>query len=307
MNQIYDSIMLDLYKKYPWLKVTTTVEDYVAPKYYDRLLKDYTFLGKTDLQLFEEYLKNISNKKIINALELGCGSGRVTNVFLNHFKNVRNSLKMVDLSSRMLEFCHKKFKNFNNLDFVKSDSVEFLNKNRDIYDTIFSLWSFSHSTHQILIRDGIDEGKKYIQGVIKKMVDKNMIKGSSFFLIHFDSMSDEQKILMRQWKKVYSIYKNTNVQSPSKLLIDETFQLLEKQGIIKLELKYYVGEEIIYSSIEEALEIFLNFHMESYFNDNPTLLPQVMDELVDYFKDFTDTNGLIKIKPGCFLYTVTKI
>lgn len=306
MDLSYDNKILELYEKYPWLKVTTTIEDYVAPKYYDQLLKNYTFSGKTDLQLFEKYLEIIPNKDFLNVLELGCGSGRATNIFLNHFKDQKNSLRMVDLSGRMLDFCHKKFRKFKNLDFIKSDSVDFLKKDNTIYDVIFSLWSFSHSTHQILIRDGVDYGRKYIQSAIQKMIEKNMNKGSSFFLIHFDSMSDEQKILMQQWKKVYPIYNDTNVQSPSKLLIDETLQSLEKQKLIKLESIHYKGHEITYSSAEEALEIFFNFHMESYFNESP-LLPQVIDELVSYFKNFTDKNGTIKIKPGCFVYKIEKI
>lgn len=306
MDPSYDNKILELYEKYPWLKVTTTIEDYVAPKYYNQLLKSYIFLGKTDLQLFEKYLETIPNKIFLNVLELGCGSGRATNIFLNHFKDKKNSLRMVDLSGRMLDFCHKKFRKFKNIDFIKSDSVDFLKKDNTIYDVIFSLWSFSHSTHQVLIRDGVDCGKKHIQSVIQKMIEKNMNKGSSFFLIHFDSMSDEQKILMQQWKKVYPIYNNTTIQSPSKLLIDETLQLLEKRGVIKLESIYYEGHEIIYSSAEEALEIFLNFHMESYFNESP-ILPQVIDELMSYFKNFTDKKDVIKIKPGCFIYIFTKI
>jgi SAM-dependent methyltransferase len=306
MDPTYDNKMLELHRRYPWLKVTTTIEDYVAPKYYDQLLKDYIFSGKTDLQLFEEHLEIIPNKDFLNVLELGCGSGRATSVFLNHFGDKKNSLRMVDLSDRMLYFCHKKFSKFKNIDFIKSDSVDFLKKDSNVYDAIFSLWSFSHSTHQVLTRDGLDNGKKYIQYVIQKIIEKNMKKGSSFFLIHFDSMSDEQKILMQQWKKIYPIYSDTNVQSPSKLLIDETLRSLEKRGVIKLELTHYIGYEIIYSSIEEALEIFLNFHMESYFNENP-LLPQVIDELVSYFKNFTDKKGFIKIKPRCFIYIVTKI
>ncbi len=213
---------------------------------------------------------------------------------------------MVDLSNQMLKFCQKRFKNRKNLEFIRSDSVKFLEKSNDMYDIIFSLWSFSHSTHQVLIRDGLNTGKKYIQNVIQKMIEKNMKKGSSFFLIHFDSMSDEQKILMQQWKKVYPIYSNTNIQSPSKLLIDEVLQSLKEQKVINSELTHCKGRGIAYSSVEEALEIFLNFHMESYFNESP-LLPQVVKELMNYFKKFTDKNGIIKIKPGCFIYKIKKL
>ena len=133
-----------------------------------------------------------------------------------------------------------------------------------------------------------------------------MKKGSSIFIIHFDSMSDEQRILMQQWKKIFPIYHNTNIQSPSKLLIDEVLSSLENQKLIKSESTHYEGRGIMYSSVEEALEIFLNFHMESYFNES-LLLPQVIDELAAYFENFVDKNGILKIKSGCFIYKIEKI
>jgi len=306
MNLTHENKILELYEKYPWLKVTTTVENYVDPSYYDLLLKDYVFSEETDLQLFEEYLGDIDNKNSLDVLELGSGSGRATEVFLNHFKNKKTSLRAVDLSSRMLEFCKKKFKKYINLEFIKSDALEFLSKDDHVYDMVFSLWSFSHSVHQMLTRDGIDIGRKNIQGILQKMVEKNMKKGSRVFLIHFDSMSDEQKILMQQWKKIFPIYANTSIQSPSKLLIDEALSSLENQNLIKSDSTHYEGRGITYASVEEALEIFLNFHMESYFNES-LLLSQVINELVVYFENFIDKNGVLKIKPGCFIYKIEKI
>lgn len=294
-----------LYEMYPWLKVTTTIEKYIYPDYYERLLKDYIFNNKSDLEIFEEYLKKFSQKNSLKALELGCGSGRATKVFLSNSLKKRINLKLVDLSERMLSFCRDKFISHQNITYIKSDLIEFLKDNENAYDLIFSLWSFSHSVHQILTEKGLNQGRRYVQSVIEKTIDKNMVSGSSFFLMHFDSLSDEQKILMQQWKKVYPIFNNINMQSPSKILIDETLRLLSKKGLIKTTLKHYKGEAIKYSCIEEALEIFLNFHLESYFNKSK-FLPTVLNELVNYFKKFTNKNGIIKIQPGCFVYLITK-
>jgi SAM-dependent methyltransferase len=282
------------------------MENYVKPDYYDYLLKDYIFKGKTDLQLFAEHFATLTNKKWFNAIELGCGSGRATLVFLNYIKTEKYNLKLVDLSNRMLKFSKERFINNKNLKFIKSDSLKFLEKDNDTYDLIFSLWSFSHSVHQTLIKMGYKHWKKYIQSIMKKVIEKNMTKGSSFFIIHFDSMSDEQKILMQQWKKAYPILSNLEIQSPSKIILDEILKTLEKQKKIKLKLTHYEGEEIIYPSIEKALETFLNFHLESHFNKSP-ILPQIINELVNYFENFTDQNGFVRIKPGCFVYNIEKI
>jgi hypothetical protein len=42
----------------------------------------------------------------------------------------------------------------------------------ETYDIIFSLWSFSHSVHQNLIKKGLYDGKKYVQEVISKMIKR---------------------------------------------------------------------------------------------------------------------------------------
>ena len=298
--------MEDLYNEYPWLKITTSLEEYIEPNYYNRILKDYVFDGKSDIKLFDDFLKKINLNKEIAALELGCGTGRATRFFINSLKTANFNLDLVDLSKRMLDFSKKEFKNYSNIKFFESDSMNFLEKASKKYDIIFSLWSFSHSVHQNLVKRGLYEGKKYVQDVISKMITDNMKTNSKFFLIHFDSLSDEQRILMKQGSKVFSIYKDFDKQSPSKLLIDEVLQRLNNEGVIKLTANHFVGEAITYSSIDEALEVFLNFHMESYFNENP-LLPSVIDELKEYFGKFTDEDGKIRIKPGCFTYEVEKM
>jgi len=295
-----------LYQEYPWLKITTTLEEYVEPEYYDRLLKEYIFHGKRDTQIFEDFLKSIPFNKDIKALELGCGTGRSTEIFIDSSKIKYSKLVLIDMSKRMLDFCRNRFRNYENLEFIEADSITFLEKTTEVYGVIFSLWSFSHSVHQILIKRGVTAGRKYVQKVITKMIKENMGKSSKFFLIHFDSLSEEQKILMRQWKNAFPIYTDLDAQSPSKLSIDDVLQELHKEGIIELKSSYFEGEAITYSSINEALEIFLNFHMESYFNETKQL-PNIIDELIQYFRKFTDKDGKIRIKPGCFIYMVDKI
>ncbi len=297
--------MNPVFQKYPWLKITTTVEDYVEPHYYDHLLKDYVFDGKPDLKFFGDHLNELPRKNDLSILELGCGSGRVTKILFEKISEW-NKIELVDLSQRMLEFTKKKFKTIKNMQYSNSDSIDFLAATQDKFDLIYSLWSFSHSTHQMMIKRGLEEGSKYIKKVIEKMILENLSQSGTFFLIHFDSMSDEQRILMKQWRKVFEIYKNISEQSPSKLLIDEVFSLLERKGFIELEINHHQGQEIIYESMNEALEIFLNFHMESFFNEH-NLVEEVIEELSNYFKKYQKEDGKIGIKPGCFIYKVKKL
>ncbi|KQU24364.1 hypothetical protein ASG61_20825 [Bacillus sp. Leaf75] len=296
----------ELYLEYPWLNIHTTVEEYIKPDYYNRIIKDYIFDKKSDLELFIEWLEPLLQKKDLRLLELGCGSGRATKVLIEKAFFEWNNLSLLDLSQQMLEFTKDKFSHYDNIKFINSDTIEFLYKSTQTYDVVYSLWSFSHSVHQVLTKKGLTEGKKYAQGAIRKFITENMLPGSEFFLIHFDSMSDEQKILLKQWAKVFPIFGDLDSQSLSKLLIDDELVKLEKEGLITFELGHHVGEEIEYTSEDDALEVFMNFHMESFFNESDRLL-DVVNDLKNYFRQFTDKSGKVKIRPGCFIYKVRKV
>lgn len=293
----------ELLERYPWLKITTTIEEYINPQYYNEILKDYIFEEKTDLEYFRNWIKEKDNIQP-NILELGCGSGRVTDVLLEEQKDY-NNLTLLDLSKQMLKYCETKYKNIKKINYVNSDTIEYLKNTNEKYDIVYSLWSFSHSVHQILHQRGLENGSKYVEIAIEKFIRENINKNGKFFLIHFDSLSDEQKILIQQWKKVYKTFENNKIQSPSQILIHNLFEKLEKQSVINFSEKHYVGKEIIYSNVNEALEIFMNFHMESYFNESKQV-EQVINELTEYFKKYTYPDGTIRIKPGCFIYEVTK-
>lgn len=66
---------------YPWLNINTTVEEYVEASYYNRILKEYIFNNKTDLEYFKDWFSNNFHKNS-SVLELGCGTGRVSELAL---------------------------------------------------------------------------------------------------------------------------------------------------------------------------------------------------------------------------------
>lgn len=90
-----------------------------------------------------------------------------------------------------------------------------------------------------------------------------------FFLIHFDSLSQEQRILMRQWKRVFLAFTHLDEQSPSKQIIDKVLLDFDIRGEIILSINHLQGDAIHYNSEDEVLEIFMNFHLETYFNNSP--------------------------------------
>jgi len=112
--------------------------------------------------------------------------------------------------------------------------------------------------------------------------------------------------MMQLWKKVFPIFKDTRIQSPSKRILDEIFEEMDCEKIISLNKTHLIGEKIIYKSIDETLEIFLNFHAESFFNERKDI-DKIIQLLKRYFLKFQRKDGKIAIQPGCFVYTLTKL
>lgn len=287
-----------LTEKYPWLERTNSVEDYLPPEYYKNLLKSYSFNGVSDLQLLDGFLRD---KTASNILELGCGSGRASDVVVKAVPNAKYTF--TDLSKRMLSSAENHLPH--QASFVISDAVEFMEKSTNTYDLVYTLWSFSHSTHQHFHKLGEEEAQKYISFVIKKFIRENMERDGSFFLIHFDSLSQEQSILMRQWKRVFPFFANTKEQSPSKQIIDSTLLELDTKGEITLSINHLRGDAIHYESENELLETFMNFHLETFFNNSP-FAEEVINDIREKIAGYRNEDDSYDITPGCYIYSFVK-
>ncbi len=295
----------ELKSKYKWLRVNNSIEDYLEPQYYNHILKDYIFSGKSDLEVFRTFLKRNTNPK--TALELGSGSGRVTDVFLN-FRNYANwdcKLDILDLSKQMLSYCKNKYADVNYIQYINSDTFEFLSRCEKKYDLVYSLWSYSHSIHQILPRLGDEKGREYVAKTLKKFIKNNLTPNGKMFIIHFDTQSQEQSILIHQWKKLYKMFSDTKKQSPSLQITLKALEELKQNKEISYSVKHLISDGIVYQNENEALETFLNFHMEFEFNDLE-ILPQVIDELRNNFSNYRNEKGQIVIKTGCFVIEIQK-
>jgi len=235
-------------------------------------------------------------------LELGPGSGRVTKVFLKSSINY-NNLDLVDLSNDMINGLKKKF-NDNKINIYKNDSLDYLNKVNKKYDLVYSLWSFSHSVHQHIVERNSNQGQ--IKKILKKFIANNMNPGANFFLIHFDSQSEEQNILMKQWGKYFSAFSDQSKQSPSKLILDNLFSEMSGNIIDNFECNHLIGDPIVYKTLDEALETIMNFHMETEFNKHKDT-EMIVKELTENINKHTRSDGKYYIKPGCFMYTFKRI
>ena len=291
-----------------WLKLVSHKKsgDYLPPNYYNKILKDYIFEGKSDLQIFSNYLKRgIATRKNLDVLELGGGSGRSTKIFLDSSYNWR-SFDILDLSEEMIKFSKKQFLE-KNIKFIKSDTIDYLFNTEKKYDFVFCLWNLSHSIHQQILSKGIFPGSAYVTQALNKFLSENLKPRGVFFFIHYDTLSEEQKIVVPQriqlWKNVFSGYDVTK-QSPSKQLIDEITSTLIHKNIISAKISHLKGDPIKYNSLEEALEIFMNFHMEGIFNNDKNI-KSITRNLAARLKKYQKGSSLF-ISPGCFLYIIRR-
>lgn len=292
--------MKSYFSKYDFLNRTNSVEEYLPPEYYNNLLKPYTFDGKSDLQIFKKYLKNL--KDINNVLEICSGSGRVSDVLLETIPEAY--LTVSDLSQRMIDYSKNKFRANEKIKYIQGDAILSALNLEDKYDLVYTLWGFSHSVHQHMHKEGIAKTKELLKTFFRKILT-NMNPEGRFYLVHFDSMSDEQRILMRQWKRVYSAFSNLSQQSPSKIALDEILHDLDSRNEIILTVRHLTGDPIVYESENLLMETFLNFHLETYFNTSP-LLPTVIEDIREQIKKYRKPDGTFSIATGCYIYEFKK-
>ncbi|MEJ0053794.1 MAG: class I SAM-dependent methyltransferase [bacterium] len=290
---------------YRWLRVSPTGDGYIEPDYYDQLLRKYIFDGKEDTEYFREHLAKAPSHSAF--LELGPGTGRATNILFASVPDI-HSLTLVDLSSRMLSSCKQVFTRKECISYVVSDSIDFLLSVQSSYDYIYSLWSLSHSIHKNLEDLGKEDGKAKVREALLKMVRENLNRNGSLFLIHFDSSSPEQEISIRQRRRDSrdrKLFADVSKQSPSKEILDECLEELRRSGEICFECERHVGTALEFSSLDEALEYYLNFHMASYFNTSSSI-DDILKELSQDLLEHQGSDGKIRIVPGCFIYKASK-
>jgi SAM-dependent methyltransferase len=280
---------------YDWLSIAWDKQDYLPAEYYDRLLKRYARNGREDIELFAEYLADLSTPQSV--LELGCGTGRATAVAQRVFPQARHT--MLDLSSTMIAAVRSKFPGANS-HYVCSDSLEFMRSCTYVYDLVYSLWSFSHSIHQTMERL-YDQGRdnSSIATILRKFLINHIRPGGRFYILHFDSQSDEQRILLKQWARVHPIYADYAAPSRSYRLIMNVLEEMAIDGLLRYQLSHVRADPITYADENEALEIFVNFHLEGELRGYQRM-DEVISELREYLAGFTEPNGQIAIRPAWY-------
>lgn len=292
----------------PWLAVHTTVEDYVEPQYYERLLRPYVFFTGKDDEVIEDIellrahaTEELEHRPVDDVLELGIGTGRATDAILDLV--TPRSYHAVDLSPRMIASCQKKYRGYEQVHLSEGDAISYLLDCKSHFDLACSLWSFSHAIHQSILNR--PDGRERVELAIRRLLTELLRPKGTFFLIHVDTRSPEQEILVRQWNRVVKVF-DEGRQSPSKRHLDAILARLSEEGEVSVSSRRLAGQEILYHSLDNAMEVFLNFHLESHFNDRPDL-PEVYHDVEQHLRRYLREDGTVAVAPGCFVYEVTRM
>jgi len=131
---------------------------------FDDCAKTYDSVATRPLlaKISEEKIKNLELPSNAKILELGCGTGQVTELFLNRFKENRVVLTACDVSDNMLLLAKKRCANYlTRVNFVKGDMAEVLKATpADSFDLIASCWSLEYSDPKVILKEAFRTLKK---------------------------------------------------------------------------------------------------------------------------------------------------
>lgn len=285
--------------------------EYLAPQYYDTLLKRYAarYNNEEDLDLLSTFIKERPKNK--NVLELGCGSGRGTQVIAQDAKY--EVLTLTDLSKQMLEYV-KLSHAFDRSTCVNVDHFTYLQETTKNYDLVVSLWSLAHSMFPWFQMHGV-QSFSIVESIITKFISTNLNSEGRIFIIQTDGASEEQSLIKRSWflgddsKQQLETQYYKDLQSPSIWILSKVFENLIKQNVlnpIQTNINRVPGAEIEYTSVDEALEIFMNFHLEGEFNESDRF-DAVYAFLKNEFEKIQTQKGKLAIGTGFWMYRAQKL
>jgi len=176
---------------------------YNEPGLYDEILPRYEFGGRPDEDILRSHLAAITNGQPVRcALELGCGTGRMTPVLLDFATTTR----CVDSSDVMLRAFRERCPG---IEPICADARGFVAEDGDDYSLVVACWSlnypllscFESNTGTEIVQRPHDEALRDARSFLGRLTDK-VAPGGSLVALWFDPESVEQRFVTDVWETI---------------------------------------------------------------------------------------------------------
>jgi SAM-dependent methyltransferase len=207
--------------------------------YYDTLAPEYNSLSNkwaNYLNGIDSYIINsFKDKKIINYMDIACGTGRRSKIIIDALKPVSSVL--VDESENMIKIARKQFKDYKNVEIHQQNFLEY-NTNRK-FDFITCLWNvFGHLETEKLRTDFLKKISELLDDDGICIIDINNRLNINHYGL-YDVLKTTINTLFRKRKAVFNI-KHKDVTTH--VYIHHAFELdrLIRRNNLKISAKNYI-------------------------------------------------------------------
>lgn len=269
---------------------------------YDDILPHYEFAGMTDENLLRHVLTPlVVNRGVTQALELGCGTGRMTSV-LREFVATPTC---VDHSAAMLAAFHTRHQD---LTAVHADARRYVaeagQQQPSQWQLIVACWSlnypllecFETNTGKAIVSRDLDEGKHDAAAFLTALT-RLLAPGGHLLTFFFDSDSAEQRFVTDLWDPV-APFPGTGRDFTRRLLLNH---LAASDGTT--ETRHYPGH-MHSPDLNRAEQWFLDGHFKSF----PELSGdhEIRATIRRFLANHVHNDGTVHVPAGVYVITFTR-
>lgn len=267
----------------------TSERIYNEPGLYDEVLPRYMFAGQLDDELLAQTLTTLTNGRVARrALELGCGTGRMTGVI----EPFAEALTGVDNSEAMLQVLRQRHPSVR---AIRADARSFLAERNDAFDLVVACWSLNYpllscferntgiEIHRLPLHDGLAAASAFLTDLTDRLAP-----GGSLLTFWFDPESAEQQFVTETWETI-APFPGSGRAFTKELLVDH---LDGQPGETRCD--HHDGV-MVAPTFEQAFRWFMDGHFKSF----PRLAANPVRRLVQQFlNSHTEPDSSVRVPAG---------
>ncbi|OUE20719.1 Trans-aconitate 2-methyltransferase [Clavibacter michiganensis] len=282
-------------------------EGYLVPSTYDDMLPPHYYAGREDIELVTDWLEaRYGNRRIPRALDIGCGNGRVTEVFASRIDTLYGS----DKSEGMIGAFASRFPD---AQAIVCDTerlpAAFRDRGEAPFDLITTFWSLSYpilecfeeldadGVHVVSDeQEGLARARVFLDGIISMLAEDGVLLGQ-----FFDADTQEQRLVTELWETIHP-FPGTGRRYTWEILTEHLLAA-ERAGVGRFTTTRLPGA-IVIESLGKARQWFAVGHLNSY---DPLISASTTTERIDSFlSQFVRPDGSVLLPSGMHMFTFEK-